>query len=690
MSDDILDRYSRDNVATAPPIADGSFTPDDVFKKYDREPVVVEVKRGDKERLYVSGKTPRGDVLNMSGFNNRMVSDIPVVGPLFDKATAAAGAAIQPLLSSDAAKKTFVDRYQENLLLQDQLNQKYGEDHPLAAPIADIAGSTLLLGPASQTALGARMMGMNGASLGSRVYQGAAGMGALEATNQLVKGNNPLSQGFVGPVPLAMTGGAAGPMIGEGIAAGGNALMNWLPRTSGPLAGVNSTGRNMLVNAIEGETPSSVVDAQRRFGHSGMLADVNQQATDLAGGLADVPGPHKEVIREAYRDRAIGQKDRIVQSLDKNTVPQVDMVRLGQLIDHDQKTLSKPLYDQFRSMKVQPTKEIQALIPRLEAAGAFNKAEEIAGISGRPFSRKFFVGGPQKEFPTTEAWDLVKRSLDSRISSALDATKPDKNVASELLKLKSDLIGAIDKSNAGPVYKAAREKFAEYATLKEQMKEGAKTWERSNTADELRHEASLLTPFEMAARRQGARDAVQNIIENSHLGDTTARNKLLTDAGQKKLEILFGRDRAERLVADLKAELSMSAKNNEVVGGSPTATKQARRDMVMPPKIQNGYLHNIDVTRPSTFIPDWMTPHSIMEGSAAARNANALQKIAPLLTTKMGAPSFNALVDELLAERAKSAVLQGRLGQMGRAATGATALTVPALHNRLSHYPATP
>lgn len=680
MSDDILDRYSRGNV-TAAPIADGSFTPSDIFSKYERRPDLAEVDKP-KTKIVVRPE-PRGDVANMSGFNNRMVSDIPIVGPLFDKATAATGAAIQPLLSNNAKDKTFGQRYLENLALQDQRNQQYGEQHPIAAPIADIAGSAMALGPLSQTAIGSRMMGMTGNSLGARVYQGAAGMGSLETANQLLKGSNPIDQGFFGPVPIAMAGGAIAPMVGEAIAAGGNGLLNWLPRRTGPLAGVNSTGRNMLVNAVEGETPASLVEAQRRFGPSGLLADVNQQTTDLAGGMADVPGVHKQVVREAYRERAGGQKDRIVQSLDQNTVPQVDIAHLGRLIDQDQKTLSKPLYDQFRSMQVHPIPEIKALIPRLEAAGAFNKAEEIAGISGRPFERKFFTGGPQKEFPTTEAWDLVKRSLDSRISAALDATKPDRNVASELMKLKEDMLREIDKSNAGPVYKAAREKFAEYATLKDQMKEGGKTWERGNTPDELRYETSLLTPFEMAARRQGARDAVQNIIENSHLGDTTARNKLLTDAGQKKLEILFGKQRAERLVTDLKAELNMSAKTNEVVGGSPTSGKQARRDMVLPPRLESGYLHNIDLTKPSSLIPDWMTPHSIMEGSASARHSNALNQIAPLLTRKMGDPDFKALVSELLRERARGDALHNRLSQMGQAATATADVASQPLRNRL-------
>jgi hypothetical protein len=305
VSDDIFDRYSRDTkpaVSPAPAAAD-----DDVFSRYERKVEAEAAATEGKKRLYVSPAKPRGDVADMSGFNNRMVSSIPVIGPLFDKATAATGAVVEPLVSEEARKKTFSQRYSENLAKQEGRNELYGEEHPIAAPVADVAGATMLLGPASQTALGARMMGLRGNSLGARVYQGAAGMGALETANQLIKGNNPLDQGFFGPVPLSVAGGALGPMLGEGISKAGKAVMEWMPRTSGPLAGVNSTGRNMLVNAVEGETPASIAEAQKKFGPAGMLADVNQGTTDLAGGLADIPGPHKQVVREAYRQRAAGQ-----------------------------------------------------------------------------------------------------------------------------------------------------------------------------------------------------------------------------------------------------------------------------------------------------------------------------------------------------------------------------------------------
>ena len=681
-TDDIFDRYSR-GVKPAPA---ASTTDDDVFSRYERRveaAAIIEKPKAKTERL-----RPRGDVAGMSGFNNRMASSVPILGPLFDKATAAAGAAIQPLVSEDARKKSFGERYSENLAMQEGRNELYGEEHPIAAPIADVTGATMLFGPMSRTAVGARMMGLTGGSLGAKVYQGAGGMGALETANQLIKGNNPLDQGFFGPVPLAMAGGAFGPIIGEGISKAGNAILQWMPRRSGPLAGVNSTGRNMLVNAVEGETPASIAEAQKKFGPAGMLADVNQATTDLAGGLADIPGPHKQVVREAYRQRAAGQAGRIEQSLNRNTVPQVNLADLTKAVEQARATGADPLYQQYRTMAVQPTKEIKALIPRLEKAGAFDLAEELSGISGNPINRNFFTGGPQKAFPTAETWDYVKRGLDRRISQALDKTKPDKDLARELLNLKNEMLAEIDKTPAGQVWQKARQTYAEHSELLHQIEEGQKTFKRSTRADELAREMITLSQPEQAARLQGARDAIQEVIDSSVRGDTTARNMLLSKSGRAKLELLFGQQRADRLVRDLEAEVFGKQKVENVIGGSQTTPKKERVNAMLPAPSEMGYFQGLDLTKPASFIPEWMKPQTIMEGARAQRYGNAYQQIAPLLTTKMGAPEFNQLVQSLLDERATAAAAGARFDRMGQGATLATNAILPALRNWLLEPPA--
>lgn len=673
----VLDEFRRDRKAAASVDQEVDRSILDEFRR--KEPV-ADVAPG-RKRVIITGEEPRGDVANMSGFNNRMASSVPILGPLLDKATAATGAAIQPLMSEEARGKTFSQRYKENMELQDSKNALYEEQHPLASVAADVTGAGMLLGPLSKTALGSRMLGMEGSSLGTRVLQGAGGMGALETGNQLLKGNDPRDQGFTGPVPLAIAGGAVGPMLGEGLAAGGNKLLEMIPRTSGPLKGTNTITRNKLTDALEAESPASIAAAKEAAGPSGMLMDTNQGTRDIAGGLADIPGPHKGEIREALRQRSAGQADRLMTSLDKNTVPQVKVADLVKTVENSQRAEAGPLYEKFRTMQVAPSKEIKALIPRLEKSGAFDLAEELSGISGKELNRKFFTGGPQKEYPTAETWDYVKRGLDRRISSAIDGG--DKELYRELVKLKSEMLTEVGKTPAGKVWEKARQSFAEHAEIKHQIEEGQKTFSRATRSDDLAQELSSLSYPERAARQQGARDAIQQIIDNSVRGDTTARNTLLTRAGREKLDLLFGDKKSGRLIKDLEAELNISRNTNEIVGGSPTSSKQARRNELLPQKSEPGYLRNIDLTKPSSLIPDWITPQAMMEGAAAARHGASHQQLGDLMRVRMGTPEYDRLIDALSREGQRRSSQRAQFDRLGSQASLAVQTIGPALRNRL-------
>lgn len=674
----LFDKYDPDKPQPAAAAARPGEMP--LLDKYDRPDVEIG-GNGKPTRITVRPPEPRGDVANMSGFNNRMVSGIPIVGPAFDAATAAVGAGIQGL-NSQPGGPSFGERYAHNRLMQDQLNDQYGRDHSVLAPMADATGAAMVLGPMSKTAVGASALGITGTSLGTQVLKGAGTMGAMETGNQLAKGNDPREQGLIGPVPMAVASGVAGPILGEATKIVGNKLMEMIPPRSGPLRGTNSVTRNKLSEAIAHETPASVAASKEAHGKAGLMMDTNQATRDIAGGLADIPGQAKGEIRETLRVRAQEQAERLRQSLNHNTVPHVNTADLVRTVNDYRDKAAKPLYDAFRQTKIHPTPEIQALVPRLEAAGAFKMADELAGIRGTTGTEKFFVGGPQKDFPSAETWDLVKRGLDRRISTALDGN--DKTLARELLQLKHDMLTEVEKTEGGKIWKQARESFAEHSEIVHQIEEGQKTWNRTTRVDDLAQELRGLSQPEQAARVQGARDAIHEIMANTINGDTTARNKLLTEAGRQKIELLFGQQRAGRLIRDLEAEANISHNTNEIVGGSPTSAKQARRNELLPQKREPGYLANIEVTRPATMIPDWMHPSAMMEGVSEARHARSRDELGRIMQVPMKSPAYDDLVAGMAAEGARRSAGSAVAARRGGAAAGATQATAPALGNRLS------
>jgi hypothetical protein len=318
----------------------------------------------------------------------------------------------------------------------------------------------------------------------------------------------------------------------------------------------------------------------------------------------------------------------------------------------------------------------------MEAAGAFKSAEELAGITGRPWNQNFFTGGPQKEFPTAEAWDLAKRGLDRRISAAFDSG--DNTLGKALVELKHDMIREVEKAPGGQVWRQARETFAEHSALLDQLEAGQKTWQRTMRADELRQELKTLNASELAARRQGARDAINEIMTNTVNGDTTARNRMLTEAGRQKLEILFGKQRADRLIKDLEAEVKISANTNEMIGGSPTASKQARRNALMPEGTEPGYFANIDLTRPRTLWPDWATPRAIMEGERMARTARSHEELGKIMQIPMQGPEFRDLLRSISMEGQRRAAGSAYAGRLSRNAAPLVPATAATQRNRLT------
>ncbi len=678
MDTSLFDKYD-----SAPTAAAGSSSlpapGSSLFDKYDLPTRGVETPP--------TGELPRGNAAR--GGHGRVGHSVPVLGPVVEKAAAAVGAVIQGATGVDVEgrplppESTFAERYRNNLMAVERDVAAYDAANPLMATASDMAGTAMLLGPAGATRWGASALGMTGNSLGIRALKGGASMTALEVANQNLQGKDPRQQGIFGPVPIAAVTGAAGPMVQKGVEEGVNRLIAMRAPKSGPLQGTTSNTRNKLLEAFEGETPASVVESATAHGKAGRVLDMNQATRDIAGGLVDIPGQAKAEIRETLRQRSAGQAGRLRETLDQNTVPHTDVAKLADDIIESRKTTAGPLYEAFRSTRVPPTETIKKdIIPRLEAAGAFTAAEELAGITGRPFTQKFFTGGPQKEFPTAEAWDLAKRGLDRRISAAYD--RGDNTLGKALVELKHDMIREVEKAPGGQVWRQAREAFAEHSGLLEQLEAGQKTWQRTMRADELRAELKTLNASEIAARRQGARDAINEIMTNAVNGDTQARSRLLTEAGREKLELLFGKSRADRLIKDLEAEVKISRNTHELVGNSETSSKQARRNALMPEPTEPGYFANIDLTKPRTLWPDWATPRAIIEGERTARSARSREELGRVMQIPMQGPEFRDLLQAMSVESARRAAGAAGAARLSSAAGPLVPASTAPQRNRLT------
>lgn len=618
--------------------------------------------------------SPWAPISTQGGYQRQVVEGMPIVAPLVHRGLAAAEAATEPAINpirrllgypeAPMSAPTFAGRYAANLEGIRQSNRRFAQENPVGSTVANLTGGALALGPVGATEAGGIALGMRGPNIGSKIITGALGGSVIGGADAALRGEDPVTGAKIGAV-----GGAAGPVVGELVQGGTRYVVNnILPRT-GVLRGVHPTAVSKLTQAFEGEAPQSLREARARMGPAGFVADINPATTDIAGAVADIPGPGKQMVREAFRARARDQAQRVEQALTRNVGPTTDIEQFRNVLTENRKAAADPLYQAWRDTQVQPTDELKVLIPRLEAAGAFGLAEESAAVRGVPLNKKFFTGGPQKEYPTTESWDLVKRGLDRKIDQAYRAG--DNKHAADLVQLKNELVGEIGKTDAGKIWTQARQAFAERSALIDQLEAGRDTFlgGRSGlSVDELKAELQGLSGPELGARIVGVRAAADEAMGATARGDTTLRNKLLAPNNRKKMELLLGKKKADDLIQTMEQEKYLGEQYQNVVGGSQTTPKKERITALQAQPMQPW---DFDVTRPGTYLPPSMreqfTPHGLVNAWRGQGAQTAANQLAPLITARTGTPEFSQLVRALRREslrRAQGAAVGARAGSV--------------------------
>lgn len=583
------------------------------------------------------------------GLTGQVISGIPIAGSLLDRAGAAGAAAFQD------EPDTFGERYSGNLERTQAADKWYARQNPASSMGANMLGGVLGYGPLSALKLGklpigGMIAGTEGPSLGSRLWTGVPGNAAISATDAAMRGEDPMAGGIIGAA-----GGFAGPMVSGAMRGGTNLISNYL----WPRAGLEnfSTGAvNKLTGALSGETPASIAAGADRMGPHGFLGDVNRGFTDIAGGLADIPGPHKATVREAYRLRDAAARDRITATVDKAAGAPTDPVQWERMTTQARSAAADPLYDQFRTTRIHPTDEIKALIPRLEEAGAFGLANKLAGINGEDINMKFFTTGSKKDFPTAQTWDYVKRGLDQSIEQAYSSGN--KTVGSALVGLKRDLLSEIKKAPGGQIYEDARQAFADHSALLDARTAGKDTLLGSRSGMsrfELADEWKTLSGPEKKARTMGLRDAIDEAMGDTLTGDTTLRNKLLAPNNQDKMRLMLGKAKADEMIKSLGSEKFLKEQSQDVVHGTQTTPKRERVDALTPRPLPEW---NPDIAKPLTWMPpSWihgMRPSTVLDAWRGVHSADTMNQLAHAVTTPAG-PQMNDLIAALTAESNRAA-----------------------------------
>lgn len=598
------------------------------------------------------------------GYTGYAASSMPVTGPVLNRAAAAGNAAID----REPEGSTFGERYDRNVETVNQADKYFAKQHPVGAPIAGLVGGVAGMGPFGMSRLGQLALGMRGPSVGSRIVTGTLGGAGIGGTDAALRGEDPMAGMAVGGI-----GGAAGPMIGEGARGATNLVSQYLWPRVGALKGMNNAAVNKLTGALEGETPASLAAGRDRMGPAGFLGDVNTGMGDVVGGLAAMPGEHKAVVREAYRLRDAGQRARVNDALDTHIGPKVNLPQLEKYTIEARKKAADPLYEQFRSTVIPPTDELNALVPRLKEAGAFDMANKLAGITGDKLNLKFLgPDGSKISSPTAQTWDYVKRGLDAKIEDAYGGGN--KAMGNALRDLKHDLIKQVEAAPGGEVYAKARKAFASHSEILDQVSAGKDTFlggRAGMTADELAEDIKGLKGPLLAARVVGLRAAADDAMRATMNGDTTLRNKLLAPENQDKIRLLIGDDKGKALIKTLQQEKYLRDNGQTLIHGTQTTPKAEQVKNLEQKSLPQW---DPNVTSLTSWIPprmrDAIRPTSIIDAWRGQNHVASMNQLAQAVTTPEG-PQLNDLLAALASEARRQNKVSSVAARSGNLLTGA-------------------
>lgn len=177
--------------------------------------------------------------------------------------------------------------------------------------------------------------------------------------------------------------------------------------------------------------------------------------------------------------------------------------------------------------------------------------------------------------------DQVKRAMDSTINKAFKAG--DDAEAGRIINLKNTLLREIDAADKSGSYAKARKVSGDYLSSKKAMEEGLSFF-TDNKELAIKKFRALSKP-EQNAYRIGVARKIRDKIESSADGANVARI-FKNETNRLKLESILSPKEYSSLLKKAQEVDKLYQTRNQVIGGSPTTSKQVAAQEFMPEGVE--------------------------------------------------------------------------------------------------------
>lgn len=543
-----------------------------------------EVDAPDMETAAASLHAHTGSVPSMAeGVGRGVARGVPLLGGALNKLEAATNATlapvVDPLLPESFEKltgKTWSERYDQALKIQQGKDKSFAEEHPIADAVAEVGGGIGATGAAAATATGAKLLGLTGNTLPQLMTRGMASGAAVSGADAAVRGENPLTAAGVGGVV-----GAVAPPVGRLV---NSKVVEPIANTLRGIKDPAAEAERRVAGAIDRDIRNSdrglslqqMTDA-KASGQPAMLMDAGGETTRaLARSAANTSPEGRSTLNRAIDERFESQAPRLAEWLQQTFhFPNADAQQ--DALDKIARTVNRPnyakAYSEGSNLKFDETFEQISQAPVVQDAirkamvSAKNDAAKLGFTPPKnPFQfdetgrLKLKDEGGKRMEPNLQFWDIVKRNLDKTgtpeardwariLRDHLDDKVPSYGIARAGA---ARFFGAGDALEAGQNFVGASQKFGIPAARKQLAK---------MSADERQlFEDGYVSRLVQTIEQTGDRRTVLNKIASS-------------PAAREEMNVALGRERAAEVEARLRVEGIMDLARPAVQGNS-TTTRQ--------------------------------------------------------------------------------------------------------------------
>lgn len=466
----------------------------------------------------------------------------------------------------------------------------YRDANPVTAFGADVMGG--IANPISRLALP-----VSGASMAQKALQGAkigAGTGAAYGFGTAPGDLWDRAEGAAGGGLVGGAVGAVAPPLIEGVSSGLRTIADQIIGRMGATNQQSVAARKVAEALIrDGYTPEQAAAKLAQMGPEAIMADLGQNARNLAGAISRIPGEgasnltarvtaRQEGVRDAGNVLSGAQSQRVMTGVDGLIPDNVDATLKSAAA---QRMRAGANYEAAKAEPINNLVDIAPIVKSLDDEIASSKGGIRTGLDR---VKSFLVDSKGNPEVTIDALHQAKMAIDDLMSSGEGRNSMGRVAQQRIKDYQTQLLNAIETSGpAGAEYAKGRGATAAAWRTQDALESGMSFMSKAEFggSKQLSSAVAKMSDEERNAFRMGAAQAIKNKLADLNVRADATKRVMDIPVLEEKIKAAFGdADTFRRYIDMLKNERQMFDTYVELTKGSQTAARQqANADLARDP-----------------------------------------------------------------------------------------------------------